>query len=80
MSVKRRNPQPLTEQRLEELALAYVARFATTQGKLRDYLQRKLRERGWVGAEDGEADGRDAPDLDRLIGRYVELGYVDDAG
>ncbi len=76
MSVKRRNPQPLTEQRLEELALAYVARFATTQGKLRDYLQRKLRERGWAGAEDGEA----APDLDRLIGRYVELGYVDDAG
>jgi regulatory protein len=80
MSVKRRNPQPLTEQRLEELALAYVARLATTQGKLRDYLQRKLRERGWAGEADGEAGGRDAPDLDRLIGRYVELGYVDDAG
>lgn len=72
MSVKRRNPQPLTAPRLEELALAYVARFATTQGKLRDYLQRKLRERGW--------DGGEAPDLERLIGRYVELGYVDDAG
>ncbi len=72
MSVKRHNPQPLTEARLEELALAYVARFATTQGKLRDYLQRKLRERGW-----GEEQ---APDLGRLIVRYVELGYVDDAG
>ena len=72
MSVKRRNPQPLTAPRLGELALAYVARFATTQGKLRDYLQRKLRERGWEGDE--------TPDLERLIARYVELGYVDDAG
>ncbi len=76
MSVKRRNLQPLTEARLEELALAYVARFATTQGKLRDYLQRKLRERGWGEGEDAGS----RPDLDRLIGRYVELGYVDDAG
>ncbi len=70
MSDKRRNPQPLSQTRLEELALAYVARFATTQGKLRDYLQRKLRERGW--AEEGE------PDLDALVARYCELGYVND--
>jgi regulatory protein len=82
MSEKRRNspgdksprtgPPPLTHSRLEELALAYVARFATTQAKLRLYLQRKLRERGW--------DGDDAPPLDALVGRYAELGYVDDAG
>lgn len=71
MSVKRRNPQPLTSARLEEMALAYVARFATTQAKLRGYLQRKLRERGWEG------DG--APPIDELVRRYVELGYVDDA-
>lgn len=76
MSDKRRNsprsgPQPLTGPRLEELALAYVARFATTQAKLRLYLQRKLRERGW--------DGEGAPPLDDLVGRYAELGYVDDA-
>ncbi|TDW63212.1 regulatory protein [Novosphingobium sp. PhB55] len=71
MSENRRNPQPLTEARLEELALAYVARFATTQGKLRDYLQRKLRERGW--------DGEGRPDLEAMIGRFVEKGYVDDA-
>lgn len=71
MSVKRRNPQPLDRQRLEEMALAYVARFATTQGKLRDYLRRKLRERGWGG--EGE------PPVDSLVARYVELGYVDDA-
>lgn len=67
----RRNPQPLTSARLEELALAYVARFATTQAKLRDYLARKLRECGW--ADEG------SPPVDALVGRYAELGYVDDA-
>ena len=71
MSVKRRNPHPLTCERLEELALAYVARFATTQAKLRGYLQRKIYERGW--------DGEGAPPVDELAARYAELGYVDDA-
>jgi len=75
MSEKRRNrpngPQPLNRPRLEELALAYVARFATTQAKLRLYLQRKLRERGW--------EGEGAAPLEDLVGRYAELGYVDDA-
>lgn len=71
MTSKRRNQQPLTPLRLEELALAYVARFATTQAKLRDYLQRKLRERGW------ENEG--PPPVEALVSRYVELGYVDDA-
>lgn len=70
MSVKRRNPRPLTSARLEELALAYVARFATTQAKLRAYLQRKLRERGW------EDEG--TPPIDDLVSRYAELGYIDD--
>jgi len=61
----------LNASRLEELALAYVARFATTQAKLRAYLVRKLRERGW--AEDG------APPVEAVVARYVEAGYVDDA-
>lgn len=67
----RRQPKPLDTPRLEELALAYVARFATSAAKLERYLQRKLRERGW--------DGEREPDLLPLIARYVELGYVDDA-
>lgn len=71
MSVKRRNPQPLTSARLEELALAYVARFATTQAKLAAYLQRKLHERGW--------DGDGSPPVEALVCRYAELGYLDDA-
>ncbi len=56
--------------RLRDLALAYVARFATSAGKLEQYLKRKLRERGW--------EGESAPDVRALVARYVELGYVDD--
>ena len=41
--------RPLDPARLEELALAYVARFATSAAKLERYLPRKLRERGWDG-------------------------------
>ncbi|WP_240504596.1 regulatory protein RecX [Tsuneonella mangrovi] len=68
---KRRNSRPLDPQKLEELALSYVARFATSAGKLRSYLVRKLCERGW--------DGGMEPDLDAIIARFVDAGYVDDA-
>jgi regulatory protein len=67
----RRALPPLDEAHLDELALRYVGRFATTRAKLRDYLNRKLRERGWEGAA--------APDLAALAERLSELGYVDDA-
>ena len=63
-------PQPLDRVRLNDLALFYVARFATSAAKLRSYLVRKLRERGWEDA--GE------PDIDDLVERFVERGYVDD--
>lgn len=53
------------------MALAYVARFATTRRKLLLYLQRKLRERGWAGAGD--------PAVDDLCDRLAKAGYVDDA-
>lgn len=68
----RRPPAPLDAVRLEELALAYVARFAVSAGKLGDYLRRKLRERGWQG--EGE------PPVGALVARFVAAGYVDDAG
>ena len=69
---ERRVPRPLDAARLNEMGLAYVARFATSAGKLAIYLRRKLRERGW----EGEA----APDIDSLIEKFVAAGYVDDAG
>ncbi|MBS0482640.1 MAG: RecX family transcriptional regulator [Proteobacteria bacterium] len=66
----RRNPRPITPARLEEMALAYVARFATSAARLDDYLRRKLRERGW--------DGEGEPPVAALVERYVAAGYVDD--
>ena len=48
-----------------------MARFATSSGKLADYLRRKLRERGW--AEET------SPDLAALVERMNARGYVDDA-
>ena len=67
----RRLPRPLNPARLEELALGYLARFATSEGKLSTYLKRKLRERGWEG------DG--LPDMPALISRMAAAGYLDDA-
>ncbi len=70
-SARRPRPaRPLDPTRLEELALAYVARFATSQGKLADYLRRKLRERGW--------DGEGEPSVPELVARMATAGYVDD--
>ncbi len=66
----RRVPKPLDSRRLEELGLAYVARFATSAAKVRSYLKRKLRERGW----EGEAE----PPVEALVARFVANGYVDD--
>lgn len=62
---------PLDRESLDNLALGYAARFATTRAKLRDYLRRKLRERGW--------DGGPPPDVDAVVARLAELRYVDDA-
>lgn len=71
MASNRRKPRPpLDAAKLEELALSYVGRFATSNAKLKGYLKRKLRERGWAG--DGE------PPVDALADRLVRLGYVDD--
>lgn len=56
--------------RLEELALAYVARFATSTAKLESYLARKLRERGWEGERPADPSG--------IAARFAELGYIDD--
>jgi regulatory protein len=67
---KRPRP-PLDKERLNELALTYVGRFATTKSKLASYLARKLRERGWAGERPA--------DVEALVERLSSLGYVDDA-
>ena len=63
---------PLDSDGLERLALFYAGRYAVTRAKLRAYLARKLRERGW--AEEGAADAA----VERLVERFSGLGYVDD--
>ena len=67
----RRAVSSLDEAKLGELALRYVTRFATTRAKLRAYLSRKVRERGWSGERE--------PDFARLAERFADQGYIDDA-
>lgn len=67
---ERRRPKPLDPDALNELALAYVGRFATSRAKLASYLARKLRERGW------EADT--PADIEGLVAKLGSYGYVDD--
>lgn len=67
----RRPRPPLDAERLNELMLAYVARFATSRSKLKAYLTRKVRERGWAGL--GE------PPTDDLVAKAARVGFVDDA-
>ncbi len=67
----KRPRKPLDSARLQELALAYVARYSTSAAKLENYLKRKLRERGWEDEEE--------PDVASISAHYVELGYIDDA-
>lgn len=73
---RRQPPAPLDAARLEELALAYVARFATSAGRLAAYCRRKLRERGHAGQDQGVPP----PDVAALVERFVAKGFVDDAG
>ena len=67
----RRSLPPLNESKLNALALRYIGKYATTRAKLRAYLFRKVRERGWN--EGGE------PDLEGLAERFARAGYIDDA-
>lgn len=63
-------PRPIDADGLENLALGYVGRFATSRAKLIAYLQRKLREREWTSEE--------APNIEAIADRLVTLRYVDD--
>ena len=67
---QRRPLAPLDPAQLEALALAYVERYATSTSKLRRYLQRKRRERGFSGAFE--------PALDTILSKMIGLGYVND--
>ncbi|WP_109354967.1 regulatory protein RecX [Sphingorhabdus sp. EL138] len=65
----------LDENSLQELALRYVSRYATTRHKLKSYLFRKLRERHWSGDRSGSVEEI----VETMVERFSELGYIDDA-
>jgi len=68
----KRKPRPaLDQEALGRLGLFYAGRYGTTRAKLRSYLVRKVRERGWAGV--------DPPAIEQLAERFAALGYVDDA-
>lgn len=67
---RRAQKQPISAQQLRQLALSYVARYATSQAKLTHYLQRKINERGW------ETDDR--PPISQIVAQMVDMGFVDD--
>lgn len=69
-SPRKSKAPPLSEEKLRELALRYVGRYAASEAKLAGYLTRKIRERGWE-------DERPA-DPAALAGEFARLGYVDD--
>ncbi len=66
-----RRARPLDPPLLDALAVRYVARYATTQAKLMQYLVRKVKERGW-------ADDEAPPPLAEIVARCVTNGFVDD--
>lgn len=71
MQQMRKARAPLDAAKLDEMALRYVGRFATSRAKLIAYLHRKLRERGWEDARE--------PPVEALVEKLVRLGYVDDS-
>ncbi len=66
----RRAKLPLDRAALDQRALAYVSRYATTRKRLADYLLRKVRELGW--------DGEGSPPIQEIVERLGALRYVDD--
>ncbi|MBJ7501924.1 MAG: RecX family transcriptional regulator [Sphingopyxis sp.] len=67
-----RSKRPLGAAKLDELALAYVARFATSRAKLMRYLARKVRESEWMDESDAMAA------CEAIADRMERRHYLDD--
>ena len=74
--------RPLNDAELAAYAVSYLSRFDCTAVKLRQVLARKLAkhssEHGAAAEGDRVTDGS-PPDIERIIARFVELGYLNDA-
>lgn len=69
-NLKNKQPKPLDEILLQQLALYYVGRYATSSKKLSDYLKRKINQSGWIGKK--------APNIEAIILHCTNLGYIND--
>jgi len=81
---------PLNKARLKDLALHYVSRYATTRHKLATYLRRKVREKGWEAAAEGNENATSAMTsegaqedvhaaIDDIVELVTRLGAVNDS-
>lgn len=71
----RKLPRRMTAERLENIALHYLGRYASSSGNLRRVLMRRV-ERAAAAHGDDPADG--ARLVDALIARYQGSGLIDD--
>jgi regulatory protein len=81
MSGEGRGPQRAIDAALiEEWALSYLGRYASTAENLRQVLRRRVRRRLATQGEGGQEDAVATEALiDALVRRYRETGLVDDA-
>ncbi len=71
----RTGPKPITARRLENIAAAYVDRYASSTGRLRDVLLRRVRKARHAEApvvENAEAV------IEGIVAKYVKSGILDD--
>ena len=72
---KRGVVKPITVKRLENIAASYIDRYASSSGRLRDVLLRRVRKARHAEApvvEDAEAV------IDGIVAKYVKAGVLDD--
>jgi len=76
----RKPPRPLTAASLENAAVYYLSRFASSSGNLRRVLMRKVARAARIGEEGGEEGQAEAGVrmVDALIARYLEKGLLND--
>jgi regulatory protein len=72
----RKPPRPLTAASLENAAVYYLSRFASSSGNLRRVLMRKVARAARDG-EEGQAEAG-AQMVDALIARYLDKGLLND--
>lgn len=73
---------PISADELSAYAVSYLARFDCTAAKLRQVLLRKLGEshpgRDARGADTSHGAGSPSPEIERIVARFIEVGYLDD--